>query len=407
MTSRPPRSPERRPPLGRGLSALIPEPIAPAPRQEPMEVDLDLLQPNPKQPRMGFDEARLDELAASIKVNGVIQPVVVRRAGSRFEIVAGERRWRAAQRAGLLKIPVIVRDVPDEKLLEVALIENIQRENLNPIDEALAYRRLTTELGLTHEQVAAAVGKDRASISNYLRLLKLPEQVQALVAAETLSMGHARALLTLEDPGRIEAAARQVVARGLSVRDTEALVRRMMDAGVRKANIAVEDRGVLHHPVFKASTALINVRPLRTHHWAGIGGCLKNYIMFVSSPWLYHADACSPLATIWSKPIVKGKTRLNILSLIRTQFYNRGAHHFDPRFVSEYKGLLMGMDPVAVDAVGARLLQLQRVAHFGEDRPLDQPPTHIFVADTKYKLGVSDLRRIDLVKVGWMENALL
>jgi ParB family chromosome partitioning protein len=192
-----------------------------------MEVDLDLLQPNPKQPRMGFDEARLDELAASIKVNGVIQPVVVRRAGSRFEIVAGERRWRAAQRAGLLKIPVIVRDVPDEKLLEVALIENIQRENLNPIDEALAYRRLTTELGLTHEQVAAAVGKDRASISNYLRLLKLPEQVQALVAAETLSMGHARALLTLEDPGRIEAAARQVVARGLSVRDTEALVRRM------------------------------------------------------------------------------------------------------------------------------------------------------------------------------------
>jgi len=187
----------------------------------------------------------------------------------------------------------------------------------------------------------------------------------------------------------------------------QAIFRRLIDAGVKKANIGIDDRGVLQHPVFKASTALINVRPLRTHHWAGIGGCIKNYIMFVSSPWLYHADACSPLGTIWSKPIVKGKTRLNILSLIRTQFYNRGAHHFDQRFVSEYKGLLMGKDPVAVDAVGARLLQLQRVAHFGEDRPLDQPPTHIFVADTKYQLGVSDLRRIDLIKLGWMENVLL
>lgn len=227
MTFKPSKSAEKRPPLGRGLSALIPEPLSPAPKQGVVEVDLDLLEPNPKQPRMGFDEARLDELAASIKVNGVIQPVVVRRAGSRFEIVAGERRWRAAQRAGLLKIPVIIREVPDEKLLEVALIENIQRENLNPIDEAQAYRRLTDELGLTQEQVARAVGKDRASIANYLRLLKLPESVRALVAAETLSMGHARALLALEDPSRIEAVANQVVARGLSVRDTEGLVRRL------------------------------------------------------------------------------------------------------------------------------------------------------------------------------------
>ncbi len=129
--------------------------------------------------------------------------------------------------------------------------------------------------------------------------------------------------------------------------------------------------------------------------------------LFVSTPWLYHSDACSPLASIWGKAIVKGKTRLNILSLIRTQFYNRGAHHFDRRFVSEYKGLLIGNDPVALDAVGARLLQLQRTAHFGEDRPLDNPPTHIFAADEKYKLGVSDLRRINVVKLGWMENSLI
>lgn len=186
-----------------------------------------------------------------------------------------------------------------------------------------------------------------------------------------------------------------------------AIVKRVMEAGVPKKNIGIDDRGVLNHPIFKSSTALINVRPLRTHHWSGVGGCIKNFVMFVSTPWLYHSDACSPLGSIWGKAIVKGKTRLNILSLIRTQFYNRGAHHFDRRFVSEYKGLLIGQDPVALDAVGARLLQLQRIAHFGEDRPLDTTPKHIFAADEKYKLGVSDLRRIEVVKLGWLEGALI
>ncbi len=190
----------------------------------------------------------------------------------------------------------------------------------------------------------------------------------------------------------------------------KAIVRRVMDAGVPRKNIGIDDRGVLNNPIFKSSTALINVRPLRTHHWSGIGGCIKNYCMFVPAyqlPLYYHADACSPLASIWNKPIVRGKTRLNILSLIRTQFYNRGPHHFDRRFVSEYKGLLIGNDPVALDAVGARLLQLQRIAYFKEDKPLDNPPTHIFAADEKYKLGVSDLRRIEVVKLGWMEGALI
>ncbi|NWF92625.1 MAG: DUF362 domain-containing protein [Syntrophaceae bacterium] len=186
-----------------------------------------------------------------------------------------------------------------------------------------------------------------------------------------------------------------------------AIVKRVMDAGVPRKNIGIDDRDVLNNPIFRSSTALINVRPLRTHHWSGIGGCIKNYVMFVTSPWAYHDDACSPLASIWNQPIVKGKNRLNILSLIRTQFYNRGPHHFDRRFVSEYKGLLIGKDPVALDAVGARLLQLQRIAHFGEDRPLDTTPKHIFVADEKYKLGVSDLRRIELVKIGWREGSLV
>ena len=186
-----------------------------------------------------------------------------------------------------------------------------------------------------------------------------------------------------------------------------AIEKRVLEVGVPKKNVSIDDRGVLNNKVFLSSTALINARPLRTHHWSGIGGCIKYYIMFTSTPWLYHSDACASLASIWSKPAVKGKTRLNILSVIRTQFYGRGAHFFDRRFVSDYKGLLIGKDPVALDAVGARILQLQRVAHFGEDRPLDATPQHIFVADEKYKLGVSDLRRIELVKWGWMEGSLI
>jgi len=186
-----------------------------------------------------------------------------------------------------------------------------------------------------------------------------------------------------------------------------AIQQRILDAGVPKRNISIDDRGVLDNKVFQSSTVLINVHPLRTHFWSGVGGCIKNYIMFTPTPWLYHTDSCSPLASIWSKPIVKGKTRLNILSLIRTQFWSRGAHHIDRRYVSEYKGLLIGKDPVALDAVGARLLQLQRIACFGEDRPIDTQPKYIFVADQKYKLGVSDLNRIEIVKLGWMEGSLI
>jgi hypothetical protein len=187
----------------------------------------------------------------------------------------------------------------------------------------------------------------------------------------------------------------------------EALRRRLLDVGVKEKNIAVDDRGILNNPVFINSTALINVRPVRTHHWAGIGGCLKNYIMFASIPWTYHGEACSDLAKIWDKPMVKGKTRLNILSALTPQFYGRGAHSFDRRYVWPYKGLIIGTDPVAVDAVGAELLKRKRVAFFGEDRPLDVPPIHITAAEKKYKLGVSDLRRIQLIQLGWMEDALM
>ena len=187
----------------------------------------------------------------------------------------------------------------------------------------------------------------------------------------------------------------------------EAIRRRLREAGVSEKNIDIDDRGVLDNAVFKKSTALINVRPLRTHHWSGVGTCLKNYIMFVPDPSNYHDEGCSPLGKIWHYPIVKGKTRLNILSALTPQFYGRGAHYFDKRYVWPYKGLIVGIDPVAVDAVGAQLLKVKRMAFFGEDRGLDAPPVHITVADKKYKLGVSDLSRIQVVKLGWQEDILI
>ena len=219
---------ERRPVLGKGLSALIPdaEPV----RQGAIEVDIDLLSPNDKQPRVQMDDAKLDELAQSIRANGVIQPILVQKIGDLYRIIAGERRWRAAQRAGLLKVPVVIRDVPiddDKQVLQLALIENIQRENLNPVDEAAAYQRLADEFHLTHDQIAAAVGKDRSSVANYVRLLKLADEVRADLAAGALTMGHARALLGLADQASQRQAARDVIAGNLSVRETEALVKRL------------------------------------------------------------------------------------------------------------------------------------------------------------------------------------
>ncbi|MBI5968300.1 MAG: DUF362 domain-containing protein [Deltaproteobacteria bacterium] len=187
----------------------------------------------------------------------------------------------------------------------------------------------------------------------------------------------------------------------------EVIWRRLLDVGVLGKNIGVDDRGVLDNRIFLNSTALVNVRPVRTHHWSGIGGCIKNYIMFVPDPPAYHGETCSDLAKIWSLPLVRGKTRLNILVALTPQFYGRGAHFFDRRYVWPYKGLIVGTDPVAVDAVGAHLLQVKRIAFFGEDRALDVPPNHITVADKKYKLGVSDLNRIQLIKLGWMEEVLI
>ncbi len=218
---------DKRPALGKGLSALIPDSFEPS--ISPVDVEIDRLTPNEMQPRGNMDPSALEDLSRSIAVNGIIQPIIVRRVADRFQIIAGERRWRAAKLAGLLRVPVVVREVAfgaERSLLEVALVENIQRENLNPIEEAVAYRRLADQFEMTQEAIATAVGKDRATVANTLRLLKLPDEVRADVASGALSMGHARALLALSDEAEQRRMARDVVARGLSVRETESLVKK-------------------------------------------------------------------------------------------------------------------------------------------------------------------------------------
>ena len=230
--------------LGRGLGALLGSDQTVSGGQEPLEVDVDLIDPGSEQPRTRFDEEALERLTVSIKEHGVVQPVLVRRRGNRFELIAGERRWRAAQKAGISKIPVVVRDVADTDLLEIALTENVQREDLNPIEEAQAYQKLIERVGLTQEALAARFGRDRSYITNYLRLLRLPEDVQHLVEEGRLSTGHARTVLGLPHHDQQRRAARHVIEKGLSVRATEALVRKSLgtesESPARKAPTSVD-----------------------------------------------------------------------------------------------------------------------------------------------------------------------
>ena len=239
---------EKRPALGKGLSALIPDLPAAGPARSPVELDVDWLEPSEFQPRLHMDEAALEELAKSIGANGIIQPVVVRKVGAeKYQIIAGERRWRAAQRAGLLKVPVVVKDTTGTtraQILEWALIENVQRENLNPIEEATAYQRLAQEFNLSQEDIAARVGKDRSSVANTIRLLRLPAEVRNDVASKALSMGHARALLALPAEADQRRIARDVIARGLSVRETESLVKRAVEPGAKTAPAAPKPKDV-------------------------------------------------------------------------------------------------------------------------------------------------------------------
>jgi ParB family transcriptional regulator, chromosome partitioning protein len=234
--------------LGKGLDALLPkQPGAPALQF----LDLDAVRPNALQPRARFDPEKLEELAASIRENGVLQPIIVRQSGSGYELIAGERRWRAAQKAGLTRIPALVQQATDEKMLELALVENLQRDELNPLEEAHAYQLLLDQFRLTQEDVARRVGRSRASVTNTLRLLRLPRPVQQSLLAGEISMGHARALVPLPQRLQLELA-RQIARKGLSVREVERRARRALqpapspkkskDPNLRAAEQALETR---------------------------------------------------------------------------------------------------------------------------------------------------------------------
>ncbi|MFN0278814.1 MAG: ParB/RepB/Spo0J family partition protein [Pyrinomonadaceae bacterium] len=251
--------------LGRGLSALMGEAAAPA--EEPattgtVEIDIDLIEPNPQQPRKKFTDTNLVELAQSIHANGIIQPIVIRRNGERYQIVAGERRWRAAQMAELRKIPAFIRDVSDDKLLELALIENIQRQELNPIEEANAYRKLIENIGLTQEMIAERVGKDRTLVATTLRLLRLPDDLQREIEEGLLSAGHGRALLLTEDPKVRRAVANYAIDNKWSVRETERALKRIAANPQSAPSLKHVDRGL--DPNLKAAETKL-MRFLKTN----------------------------------------------------------------------------------------------------------------------------------------------
>ena len=222
--------------LGRGLGALLSSDRTIDLGSEPTEVEVDSIVPGPMQPRTHFDDASLEGLAESIRSHGIVQPLVVRRRGDGYELIAGERRWRAAKLAGLTRVPVVVKEVPDESLLEIALIENIQRENLNPIEEAQAYKKLIDTVGLTQEALGSRVGRDRSYITNYLRLLRLPDDLQQLVIEGRLSTGHARTILALTHVDLQRRLARKIIDHGLSVRATELLVHKSDEKPAKKSS---------------------------------------------------------------------------------------------------------------------------------------------------------------------------
>ena len=186
-----------------------------------------------------------------------------------------------------------------------------------------------------------------------------------------------------------------------------AIKKRVMEAGVSEKNISIRDRGVLKDPVFQKSTALINVRPMRTHAWSGVGSLIKNYIMFTNRPASYHPDSCADLARLFELPVVKGKTRLHILVMLTPLFHGVGPHHFNKKYVWPYKGLIVSFDPVAADSVGLQIIQAKRKEFFGEDKPLNPPAKHIYLADTRHNLGTADPKKIDLVKIGFKEGIFI
>jgi ParB family transcriptional regulator, chromosome partitioning protein len=262
--------------LGKGLSALLPDPeeAAESRKESTSEVAVGQLEPNPVQPRTHMDPARLQELAASIRESGIVQPILVRRTAGGYQIIAGERRWRAAQQAGLATVPVTIREVSDDRLLELALVENIQREELSPLEEAQAFQRLQQDLGLTQEEVARKVGRDRSTVANSLRLLRLPKEARELLAAGRLEAGHARALLAVEHAEDLIGLARETARKGLSVREVERRVALLRTPTAKKESRKDANTRAAEERLHSALGARVEIRR------QGRGGALR--IVFAS-----------------------------------------------------------------------------------------------------------------------------
>jgi len=266
-------------------------------------------------------------------------------------------------------------------------------------------------LSAQQERAAAPAGKSRVVLLRDINLLDENGQPRQDVVQEMLDTG----LKTLTGQPDPQSAWKTIIKPDdiVGIKNNRwgylqttpqvqnALKMRILEAGVKDSNVSIDDLGVLQNPIFLRSTALINARPMRSHHWAGVGSLIKNYIMFLPEPITIHPDSCADLASIWDLPIIKGKTRLNVLVMFTPQFHSFGPHSFNPKYVWKYYGLLMGFDPVAVDATGLRIIEAIRREYFGDDRPLNPPAKHIAIADTKYQLGTADPAKIDLIKIGY------
>ncbi len=250
---------------------------------------------------------------------------------------------------------------------------------------------------------AAAVGADRKFNAPVIE--KMLDEAMLALFGEKDPVAAWKRIIQPSDTVGVKTNAWNFLPTGPEIEQT--IKRRVQDAGVPADRIGIRDRGVLDDPIFQNATALINARPARVHYWSGMGSCIKNYIMFVRKPSDYHGDACADLASIWSLPVVKDKTRLNILSLLTPQYHNIGPRGFNEKYLWTYGGLIVGTDPVAVDATGYRVIQAQRLKEFGEDRPLETSAHHIQLADTRHKLGKSNPSDIELIKLGWTEGILI
>lgn len=291
-----------------------------------------------------------------------------------------------------------MRDVITRRDLLKAMLGGVATLSASNLSEGQQKNKRSKVILVRHPDVIDKDGKVNEKVFQEM----LDEAVTALVGVQD----PVEAWRRLVKPTDLVGIKTNVWAYLPTPREVEKVIqRRLIDAGVKPENIRINDRQA--HAVLAPCTALINVRPVRTHWWSGIGGCIKNYITFVTNPSSYHADACSALGSIWHLPIVKGKTRLNILLALTPLFHGRGPHHYNPHYVWQYKGIFISYDPVAIDAMGLKLIQAKRLRYFGKEIALETPPKHIVIADEKYKLGISDPKRIELVKLGWAEDALI